>query len=80
MKCNETGAVPAETRADGPVKNSGPRAPGGAGGDRDGPRYGHFFVMTKTPFQSSGGGLSTNSIERWMYRFETMSSLRMESA
>ena len=37
-----------------------------AGGDRVGPRCGHFFVITKTPFQSSGGGLSTNSIERWM--------------
>lgn len=26
----------------------------------------YFFVITNTPFQSSGGGLSKKSIERWM--------------
>lgn len=26
----------------------------------------YFFVITNTPFQSSGGGLSTKSIDRWM--------------
>jgi hypothetical protein len=43
--------------SDASVRKGGPK--------RSGRQY-YFFVITKTPFQLSGGGLSRKSMERWM--------------